>query len=92
MDAEKIILDYISELPKPRAFYDKQRFRQASYALWAGEEILKKIRANPDTPAVIVLERFVREMEIYSCRPGIYAGMMFCVAYDIGQDILTKFL
>lgn len=92
MDAIKVIEDYISDLPRPKAYYTEARFRQASYALWAADDILEMVKSNPETPAVILLEQYARRMEMLCCcRPVIYGQMCFCVAYDIAQDILTKF-
>ncbi len=83
-----VIRGYADEyLKEPRWRISKDWFKQISYSRWAVDEILKRIEKNGSTPPVLIVEDFIREMDVFSCR-NRRAGIIFSVAHDMAENIL----
>lgn len=90
--AEKIIIDYISDLELPMwNSIHIERFNQIAYSRWAAFEILYLIRQKPDIPPTILVENFVNKMVDMSLSNKKYS-MIACIAYDAAMDILDRLL
>lgn len=83
-----VIRGYADEyLKEPRRRMLKDWFKQVSYSRWAVDEILKRIEKNGSTPPVLIVEDFIRKMDVFSCR-NRRAGIIFSVAHDMAENIL----
>lgn len=71
--------------------WTKDERRQASYSKWAAEEAIRKMRDNPKTPPLIILEDFKEELDEYSCK-NTYTSFIFSVAKDTIQWIIDLLL
>lgn len=88
---ELVIRDYMSKLSEPMYGWRKDRFEQCSYTRWATKEVLRCIREQKNTPPIIVVEDFIRRMDVYACaNPD--NSYIFSIAHDVGEDILDIFL
>lgn len=89
--AERIVQNYILELPEPKCNIKQSNFCQRSYTKWAAEEVLRTIRKRKDISPIASVEEFIGKMEYYAChRPDL--SYIFSIAYDVGVDILDTLL
>lgn len=81
---EKTYLD-----PEPNNRKDLLVYR--SYRKWAVGAVIKEIEKYPNIPASSVIERFIREMDDYSCRKNP-SSVIFSIARDVAMDLLDTVL
>lgn len=86
-----VVRDYIAKLKLPYNEWRKPYFEQASYAIWAANEVLRSIENNKSIPPIMVVEDFIRKMDAFSCI-NANNSRMFSIAHDTAQDILDVFL
>ncbi len=83
-----VIQEYADECLKgPSWRMSKARFKQVSYSRWAIDEIVKSIEASRSVPPVVVVEKFIRKMDDFSCRND-KTSIIFSVAHDMAENIL----
>lgn len=84
-----IIIEYRENLPEPNMGWPKADFDNASYSIWAADEIIKAIMTHPEKTVGQVIEDFK-----YSMSKGYTAYMrfpsvqtIFNVGYSVASDI-----
>lgn len=91
----QMIQDYIDELNArpPERNWPEYWFKQKSYSIWVGSEILKKVKAEPHSNPLDVIEKFVNELDYYSTLSKNYEfRMIFSIAKDTAEDIGDMFV
>lgn len=85
-----LIESYIWDLREPQLNWTRGRFEQASYSIWAANEIHEFVRQHEGTSPVEAVMIFADKMCKYSTNPR--NGRRFGIAYDTAQDILDMML
>jgi hypothetical protein len=87
-----ILQDYISEhLFEPGPNWPSYYFAERSYSRWVANEIIERVKAQPLTAPIIVIEDFIRELDnCYSANEQ--NEMLFSIARDAAEDIISLFL
>lgn len=83
------IQDYIYEcLFEPNIRWPKLEFDRRSYARWAADEILRRIRSEENGRKVgDIIEEFRLEMDRYSETYDRYRAFIFDTARETAEDI-----
>ncbi len=71
---------------EPANNWPKYWFKQRSYCRWAAEELIDYIRNNPSTPVIILVEKFINRMDLYSTK-NQKNSWIFAIARDEAQNI-----
>lgn len=85
-----IIEDYIFDLTEPQKDWDQHWFREVSYQRWAGNELLNRVRRNPQRDPVEIVGDFVTQLSKASMKDheDKTYRQIFNVAYDLALNIL----
>ncbi|MCM1090083.1 MAG: hypothetical protein NC413_04515 [Muribaculum sp.] len=85
-----IIEDYIFDITEPQRNWDKHWFKEVSYQRWAGNELLNRVRRNPDKDPIDVISDFVIKTREFSSKDhgDKEDRQIFSVAYEMATDIL----
>ena len=70
-----------------RAFYWSDSFEQQSYSLWAIDELLKRLRTQPDIPPLVTMEAFRDQLDEFSTCNKL-SSYTFATAKDTVQWII----
>lgn len=57
-----IIEDYIFDITEPQRNWDKHWFKEVSYQRWAGNELLNRVRRNPEKDPIDIISDIAYEM------------------------------
>lgn len=85
-----IICDYILDLKEPKAWLRPSAFANRSYARWAANEILRRVRLNPSVPAEIVISNFAKKMSLYA-KDNPRNKRIYDTAYFVTMDLIEIF-
>lgn len=85
-----IIEDYIFDITEPQRNWDKHWFREVSYQRWAGNELLNRVRRNPEKDPIDVISDFVIKAREFSSKDyeDKEDRQIFGIAYEMATDIL----
>ena len=85
-----IIEDYIFDITEPQRNWDKHWFREVSYQRWAGNELLNRVRRNPEKDPIDVISDFVIKTREFSSKDyeDKEDRQIFSIAYEMATDIL----
>lgn len=87
-----IIQDYITEhLFEPGPNWPRYYFEERSYSRWVANEIIERIKAQPSTSPMIVIEDFIRELDNCYCASE-HHEVLFSIARDAAEEIIRLFL
>ena len=64
---------------------------QQAYEKWTVNELLKRLRTNPDVPPLVTMEDFLNQLDEYSTMSH-FASYCFSTAKDTVQWIIEKVL
>ena len=85
--ALQIVKDCRQTLSSERAFYWNDSFEQQSYSRWAVNELLRRLRAQPDIPPLVTMEAFRDQLDEFSTLNKL-SSYMFATAKDTVQWII----
>ena len=94
------ITTYIGNLERPNLKMKAEEFEEASYSIWAAEEILDRVINNCDLvpphisgklplKPIQIIAFFADEMDFFVCDGG---GKMFKIAKNVAEDIGRLFV
>lgn len=85
-----IIEDYIFDITEPQRNWDKHWFKEVSYQRWAGNELLNRVRRNPEKDPIDIISDFVIKTREFSSKDHEDKGdrQIFSIAYEMATDIL----
>ena len=87
-----ILQSYISEhLFEPGPNWPKFYVDERLYSRWAANEIIERIKKNYTTSPLIVIEDFIRELDI-CCEATENHDLLFSAARETADDIIYLFL
>lgn len=85
--AVRMICEYIHDL-NPERNKDDSLYKELCVMEWAAGEILNRVLNNPDVPAVITVERFMVQMDMYHYAAEQSSNrILFELARDTADDI-----
>lgn len=92
-EAVILILEYYvaEHLFEPGPNWPKYYFDERSYSRWAANEIIERVKAQPSTAPIVVIEDFIRELDNCYCASE-KNETLFSIARDAAEDIIDLFL
>lgn len=92
-EAVILILEYYvaEHLFEPGHNWPKYYFDERSYSRWAAYEIIARVKAQPETAPIIIIEDFIRELD--NCYDASEKNeTIFSIARNAAEDIIDLFL
>lgn len=69
----------------------KSEFQQETFSVWAATELLIELSRNPNTPPLLVMEKFRDKMDDYSCM-NRSNSFIFSVAKDTTEYLIDRLI
>ena len=86
--AIKLIRLYKRDIDKEYCRLSLKRDLYQKYsAMWAINDLLEYVMANPNSPVILAVEAYARKMDRFSCKKSPYS-YVFSVANDVAVGVL----